>query len=191
MKKGGLGASALNPILQRYLNPPDKKKEEYEYDNVIFREGDKVMQIKNNYQLEWEITGKYGIAIDKGLGIFNGDMGIIRSIDRYNEIMTVEYDGGRSVRYPFEGLNELEHAYAVTIHKSQGSEYPAVIIPLLGGPRLLFNRNLLYTGVTRARDCVILLGSSRQIMNMVDNTDEQLRYTGLAESITDIMGEAY
>ncbi len=191
MKKGNLGATALNPILQRYLNPPDPGKEEYEYDNVLFREGDKVMQIRNNYQLEWEITSRYGVTVDKGLGIFNGDMGIISDIDRFNECLTVEYDGGRKVRYPFDGLNELEHAYAVTIHKSQGSEYPAVIIPLLSGPRLLFNRNLLYTGVTRAKDCVVLLGSSRQINDMVNNTDEQLRYTGLAESIRDIMRRTY
>ncbi len=186
MRKGSLGVEALNPILQRYLNPPDKSKDEYESSGVIFREGDKVMQIKNNYQLEWEITSKYDIPIDKGLGVFNGDMGIITRIDKYNETLTVMYDGMRKVMYPFSGLDELEHAYAVTIHKSQGSEYPAVVIPLLTGPKMLFNRNLLYTGVTRARDCVMLLGSREKINAMIDNADEHLRYSGLADSIREM-----
>ncbi len=188
MRKGSLGVEALNPILQRYLNPADGSKKEYEVRDAIFREGDKVMQIKNNYRLEWEIKSKYGIPIDKGLGIFNGDMGIITEIDNYNETLTVMYDGMRSVVYPFSGLDEIEHAYAVTIHKSQGSEYPAVIIPLLSGPRMLFNRNLLYTGVTRARDCVMLLGSRERIYAMIDNADEHLRYTGLAGSIKEMYG---
>ena len=188
MRKGSLGVEALNPILQRYLNPADSSKREYEVRDAIFREGDKVMQIKNNYRLEWEIKSKYGIPIDKGLGIFNGDMGIITEIDTFNETLTVIYDGMRSVVYPFSGLDEIEHAYAVTIHKSQGSEYPAVIIPLLSGPRMLFNRNLLYTGVTRARDCVMLLGSRERIYAMIDNADEHLRYTGLAGSIKEMYG---
>ena len=144
------------------------------------------MQIKNNYSLEWEITSKYGIPIDRGLGIFNGDMGIITSINSYSETLTVMYDGMRKVTYPFSGLDELEHAYAVTIHKSQGSEYPAVIIPLLSGPRMLFNRNLLYTGVTRAKGCVVLIGSRDRIDSMIDNADEHLRYTGFAESIKEM-----
>ena len=188
MRKGSLGVEALNPILQRYLNPADSSKREYEVRDAIFREGDKVMQIKNNYRLEWEIKSKYGIPIDKGLGIFNGDMGIITEIDTFNETLTVIYDGMRSVVYPFSGLDEIEHAYAVTIHKSQGSEYPAVIIPLLSGPRMLFNRNLLYTGVTRAKDCVMLLGSRERIYAMIDNADEHLRYTGLAGSIKEMYG---
>lgn len=183
MRKGTLGVETLNPVLQKYLNPPSPSKKEHESGDVIFREGDKVMQVKNNYNLEWEIASKYGITIDKGSGIFNGDMGIIVNIDDFNENLTVEFDGMRRVVYPFSGLDELEHAYAVTIHKSQGSEYPAVVIPLLNGPRLLFNRNLLYTGVTRARDCVVLLGSSDQVNNMIDNTDEYLRYTGLMHQI--------
>ncbi|MBR5406620.1 MAG: ATP-dependent RecD-like DNA helicase [Lachnospiraceae bacterium] len=189
MKKGRLGVETLNPILQKYLNPPDPSKKEHESGGVILREGDKVMQIKNNYRLEWEITGKHGLVIDRGLGVFNGDMGIILSIDHFNEEMIVEYDGMRRVTYPFDGLDELEHAYAVTIHKAQGSEYPAVIIPILSGPRLLFNRNLLYTGVTRAKDCVVLLGSRKQINAMVDNTDEHLRYTGLSLQIEKIWEE--
>ncbi len=188
MRKGTLGVEALNPIIQRYLNPPSAKKNEYEVNDVLFREGDKVMQVKNNYQLEWEIVSKYGIPIEQGLGIFNGDMGIIREINSFNETVTVEYDGMRKVTYPFSGLDELEHAYAVTIHKSQGSEYPAVVIPLLSGPRMLFNRNLLYTGVTRARDCVMLLGSREKINLMIDNTDEHLRYTGLCVQIKEMYG---
>ena len=186
MRKGNLGVEALNPILQRYLNPADPTKKEIEMRDTVFREGDKVMQIKNNYRLEWEIKSRYGVAIDKGLGIFNGDMGVITSIDTFNETLTVMYDGMRTVEYPFSGLEEIEHAYAVTIHKSQGSEYPAVIIPLLSGPRMLFNRNLLYTGVTRARDCVVLLGSRERINAMIDNADEHLRYTGLSDSLKEM-----
>ena len=184
MRKGSLGVESLNPIIQRYLNPADPSKKEYETDDAVFREGDKVMQIKNNYQLEWEIVSRYGIQVDSGTGVFNGDMGIIKEIDRLNETMVVEYDGQRRVNYPLSGIDELEHAFAVTIHKSQGSEYPAVVIPLLNGPRMLFNRNLLYTGVTRARDCVVLLGSREKVNEMIDNTDEHLRYTGLDYQIS-------
>ena len=184
MRKGSLGVESLNPIIQRYLNPADPSKKEYETDDAVFREGDKVMQIKNNYQLEWEIVSRYGIPVDSGTGVFNGDMGIIKEIDRLNETMVVEYDGQRRVNYPLSGIDELEHAFAVTIHKSQGSEYPAVVIPLLNGPRMLFNRNLLYTGVTRARDCVVLLGSREKVNEMIDNTDEHLRYTGLDYQIS-------
>ena len=137
-RKGLLGVERLNVILQRYLNPPDPKKEEKEANGRIFRTGDKVMQIKNNYQLEWEVCTKYGVTVDKGMGIFNGDMGIIREISSYKETLTVEYDEKRQVEYPFELLDELELAYAITVHKSQGSEYPAVVIPLLPGPKLLY-----------------------------------------------------
>ena len=179
MRKGNLGVEALNPVLQKYLNPESPNKTEKEFRNVIFREGDKVMQIKNNYQLEWEIKSKYGVPIDKGQGIFNGDTGIIKEIDEYNDKVIVEYDGMRTVAYDAEQLDELELAYAVTIHKAQGTEYPAVIIPILNGPRLLFNRNLLYTGVTRARDCVVLLGDEDMINTMIDNSNEYKRYTGL------------
>lgn len=186
MRKGTLGVETLNPILQKYLNPPDEKKEEKEYGDTIFREGDKVMQIRNNYQVEWEICSKYGIPVDKGLGVFNGDMGIVKSINHYTELMTVEYEEQRQVQYPFAQLDELELAYAVTIHKSQGSEYPAVIIPLLSGPRMLFNRNLLYTGVTRAKECVTLIGSEEQIERMIENADEQKRFTNLAEKIKEM-----
>lgn len=189
MRKGTLGVETLNPILQKYLNPPDEKKEEKEYGNTMFREGDKVMQIRNNYQAEWEICSKYGIPIDKGLGVFNGDMGIVKSINHYTELMEVEYEEHRLVQYPFAQLDELELAYAVTIHKSQGSEYPAVIIPLLNGPRMLFNRNLLYTGVTRAKECVTLIGSEEQIEHMIENADEQKRFTSLDEKIKELCRE--
>lgn len=188
MRKGPLGAVSLNPILQKYLNPPDEKKAEKEYGDVIFREGDKVMQIKNNYQLEWEICSKYGIPLDSGLGVFNGDLGIIREINYYAEYVRVEYEEKKMVNYPFSMLDEIELAYAVTIHKSQGSEYPAVIIPLMGGPRMLFNRNLLYTGVTRAKKCVTILGLEEVIAQMIDNVSEQKRYSGLKDSIIEICG---
>lgn len=179
MRKGLLGVERLNGILQQYLNPADDKKKEKEHGGIIFREGDKVMQVKNNYQIEWEIRSKYGLAIDKGLGIFNGDMGVIRSINSYQESMTIEFDEGRMVEYSFKQLDELELAYAITIHKSQGSEYPAVVIPLLSGPRMLMNRNLLYTAVTRAKKCVTLVGNDVTFQEMIGNVSEQKRYTGL------------
>lgn len=183
MRKGLLGVERLNTILQRYLNPASPEKREKEYGDGLFREGDKVMQIKNNYQAEWEIRGKYGIPVERGLGIFNGDMGIVREINHYAEQMTVEFDEGRFVDYSFKQLEELELAYAITIHKSQGSEYPAVVIPLLSGPRMLMNRNLLYTAVTRAKSCVTLVGSPQVFYQMVDNQFEQKRYTTLRERI--------
>lgn len=186
MRKGSLGCETLNGILQRYLNPADSCKKEHACGNAVFREGDKVMQIKNNYQLEWEIVGRYNIPIDKGLGVFNGDMGRIREINDTAATLTVEFDDGRRVNYPFSGLEELELSYAITIHKSQGSEYPAVILPLLGGPRMLFNRNLLYTGITRARNCVTILGSSETVRNMIDNVSENRRYTALEQRIREV-----
>lgn len=187
MRKGKLGVETLNGILQRYLNPASEEKKEYLAGETLFREQDKVMQIKNNYQLEWEVVSKYGIPIDKGAGIFNGDIGIIRQINEYAHEVVVEYDEHRQVTYAFAQLDEIELAYAVTIHKSQGSEYPAVIIPLLTGPRMLFNRNLLYTGVTRAKNCVTILGSRHIVQEMVDNDHQNKRYTGLAERIEELI----
>ncbi len=183
MRKGLLGVERLNGILQMYLNPADSKKREKEHGDIIFREGDKVMQTKNNYQLEWEIRSKYGLSIDKGTGIFNGDMGIIREINEFAEIMTIEFDEGRMVDYSFKLLDELELAYAITIHKSQGSEYPAVVIPLLSGPSMLMNRNLLYTAVTRARKCVTLVGNDTTFNEMIQNTSQQKRYSGLCNRL--------
>ena len=179
MRKGPLGVENLNEILQRYLNPPDQGKREHAHGSRIFRQGDKVMQIKNDYQLEWEIRGKYDIPVEKGVGIFNGDMGIIREINEFAESMTIEFDEGRFVEYSFKQLEELELAYAITIHKSQGSEYPAVVIPLLGGPKMLMSRNLLYTAVTRARKCVTMVGSEQTFDAMVQNRMEHNRFTTL------------
>lgn len=188
MRKGSLGVENLNEMLQRYLNPPSPEKNEKETAKGRFREGDKVMQIKNNYQIEWEARNRYGIAIDKGTGIFNGDMGIVQQIDLLAETMEVLFDDYRTVTYSFQMLEELELAYAVTIHKSQGSEYPAVVIPLLTGPRMLMNRNLLYTAVTRARSCVTLVGSPEMFAQMIDNASEQTRYSGLYDRIREVEG---
>ncbi len=189
MRKGNLGVEVLNGILQRYLNPPSTEKKEYQSGERLFREGDKVMQIKNNYQIPWEIVSKYGIPIDKGMGIFNGDTGIVREIDEPAGLLTVEYDEHRRVEYPFAGLDEIELAYAVTIHKSQGSEYPAVILPILSGPKMLLNRNLLYTAVTRARKCVTILGSRETIQEMIQNEKQHKRYTSLCDRIREIIQE--
>lgn len=179
MRKGLLGVERLNVILQQYLNPPSKEKKEKEHGKGLFREGDKVMQIKNNYQLEWEIRGLYGIPVEKGVGVFNGDTGIIKEINTFAETITVEFDERRFVEYSFKQLEELELAYVITIHKAQGSEYPAVIIPLLAGPKMLMNRNLLYTAVTRARKCVTLVGDEKVFAEMENNKMEQSRYTTL------------
>lgn len=186
MRKGALGCETLNGILQRYLNPPDERKKEHLRGDTIFREGDKVMQVKNNYQLEWEIVSRYGIPVDRGMGIFNGDMGRILEIDESAAVLVVEYDDQRRVTYPFTLLEELELCYAVTIHKAQGSEYPAVVLPLLSGPKLLFNRNLLYTAITRAKYCVTILGSSDTVREMIDNVSENRRYTALKQRIQEI-----
>ena len=186
MRKGLLGVERLNEVLQKYLNPQDAKKKEKETGKGLFREGDKVMQIRNNYQLEWEIRGKYGIAVDKGVGVFNGDMGIIEEINTFAETLTVVFEENRYVEYSFKQLDELELAYAVTIHKSQGSEYPAVILPLLGGPRMLMSRNLLYTAVTRARTCVTIIGSEVTFEEMIRNKQEKERYTSLCQRIEEM-----
>ncbi len=186
MRKGALGVDRLNEVLQRYLNPPSSEKAEKETVKGLLREGDKVMQIKNNYQMEWEATNQYGIAIDKGMGIFNGDMGVVRRIDLVAETVEVIFDDYRTVTYEYGQLEELELAYAVTIHKSQGSEYPAVVLPLLTGPKMLLNRNLLYTAVTRAKSCVTVVGSDRTFNQMIANVSEQARYSGLADRIKEV-----
>lgn len=182
-RKGLLGVERMNVILQKYLNPADEKKTEREINGRLFREGDKVMQIKNNYQLEWEICTRFGLTVDKGMGVFNGDMGVISEINEYKETVEVEYDEGRKVKYGFDMVDELELAYAITVHKSQGSEYPAVILPLLPGPKLLYSRNLLYTAVTRAKKCLTIIGSDATFQEMIRNKSEQERYTSLAERI--------
>ena len=187
-RKGLLGVERLNGILQRYLNPPQKGRTEREINGRLFRVGDKVMQIKNNYQLEWEVSTKFGLTVDKGTGIFNGDMGIITEINEYTETLEVEFDESRKVKYSFDMTEELELAYAITVHKSQGSEYPAVIIPLLAGPKLLYTRNLLYTAVTRARKCLTIVGSDAVFQEMIQNKNEQARYTSLADRIREFRG---
>ena len=189
MRKGLLGVERLNNILQEYLNPPSPSKKEKEVPSGLFREGDKVMQTKNNYQMEWEWKGLNGIILEKGMGVFNGDTGIICEINEFAETMCVEFDENKFVTYTFKQLEELELAYAITIHKSQGSEYPAVIVPLLTGPQMLMNRNLLYTAITRARKCVCLVGSPDTFYRMVDNQKEQLRYSGLKECICELISE--
>ena len=186
MRKGLLGVERLNQILQRYLNPPDEKKKEKEIGQRLFREGDKVMQVKNNYQLEWEILGRYKIPVDKGVGVFNGDTGIMTEINEFAETATVEFEDGRQAEYSFKQLEEMELAYAVTIHKSQGSEYPAVILPILSGPRMLMNRNLLYTAVTRARKCVTVVGSETTFAEMIRNEKQQQRYSSLDRRIREL-----
>lgn len=193
MRKGALGCETLNGILQKYLNPPDERKKEHISGDMIYREGDKVMQVKNNYQLEWETVSRYGIPVDRGTGVFNGDMGRILEINESSATLVVEYDEQRRVTYPFSLLEELELSYAVTIHKSQGSEYPAVILPLLSGPRMLLNRNLLYTAITRAKNCVTILGSSGTVRSMIDNEGENRRYTSLAQRIQEVcrIGEGF
>ncbi len=183
MRRGPLGVEGLNPALQEYVNPPAKAKKEYKVGERLFREGDRVMQTKNNYQAEWEVRGKYGITVEKGTGVFNGDMGIIKAIDLFSKIMTVCYEENREVDYPLNQLDDLELAYAVTIHKSQGSEYPAVVLPLLSGPRPLMNRNLLYTAVTRAKSCVVIVGSDAAFQDMIKNNSQLARYSGLCERL--------
>ena len=188
MRKGALGVERLNGILQDFLNPSAPGKAEKESGGTTFREGDKVMQIKNNYQIEWTTVNRYGIPVDKGAGVFNGDMGIIRQINTFAELVTVEFEEGKQVEYSFKQLEELELAYAITIHKSQGSEYPAVVIPVWSGPRMLMTRNLIYTAVTRARSCVCLVGVPEVFEQMVDNAQEQKRYSGLKTRIEEIDG---
>ena len=180
MKKGVLGITNLNRVMQTYLNPADPGKEEHARGEMLFREGDRVMQIRNNYQIPWTVRGRHGAVLDNGEGVFNGDMGIIRQISRFSETVTVEFDEHRYVEYEFGDLDQLELAYAVTIHKAQGSEYPAVVIPLLRGPRMLMNRNLLYTAVTRAKSLVVLIGEPAVMNEMIDNAQEAKRYTTLS-----------
>ena len=190
MRRGSLGVDRLNEVLQSVLNPPADSKREYVRQETVFREGDKVMQTRNNYNIEWEKRGNFNMPIDRGMGIFNGDFGRIEEIDTRSATMTVCFDDARTVEYPFTELEDLELAYAITVHKSQGSEYPAVILPILTGPSGLFNRNLLYTAVTRARNCVVILGSRDGVDRMIANVRRTRRYTGLRERILEISGMA-
>jgi exodeoxyribonuclease V alpha subunit len=186
MRKGELGVERLNSVLQNYLNPQSASKQEIEVGGITYRENDKVMQIKNNYQMEWEIRSSYNTLVDSGTGIFNGDTGIIEEINTFAETITVIFDEGKKVEYKYNQLDELELAYAITIHKAQGSEYSAVVIPIFMGPQMLMNRNLLYTAVTRAKKCVSIVGSSNMVQLMIDNTMEQKRYTSLDKRIKEL-----
>ena len=186
MRKGPLGVEVLNSFLQNKLNPTSKQKNEKEYDATVFREGDKVMQIKNNYQKEWYIYNEKHFPVDKGLGVYNGDIGVIKEIDMFSESFTICFDDGKVSKYEFSEFNEIELAYAITVHKSQGSEYPAVIIPIYKGPAMLMNRNLIYTAITRAKRCVVLVGVPEAFYTMIQNTKEMARYTGLKSRILEL-----
>ena len=184
VRKGLLGSINLNKELQAVLNPPSPELEEKKFGDRIFREHDKVMQIKNNYELRWRNQEDF----TDGEGVFNGDVGFINSIDKeYNEV-TVVFDGCRYVTYDFNQLDELELAYAITVHKSQGSEFPVVIMPMSWFPPMLATRNLLYTGVTRGKTAVVLVGSENKMHGMVDNNRITERYSGLAVRLQMLMG---
>ena len=189
MKKGELGVYRCNEVLQRYLNPEAPGKNQMELHGVVFREGDKVMQMKNNYQIKWQIRGYNQMMIEEGTGVFNGDCGIITDIDNFNKEMTVRFDDEKYVTYAQGNLDELELAYAITIHKSQGSEYPAVVLPLLAGPKPLMNRNILYTAVTRGKKCVTIVGSRETVKEMIRNKSEQMRYSSLRERLVELESE--
>lgn len=193
MRNGELGVGNLNMVLQKVLNPPNPRKKEKELNNgTIFREGDKVMQIRNNYKLEWSIySGKGRFKVEEGVGVFNGDMGVVKEIDEYNEEVVVLLDDEKEVRYPYNLLDELELSYAITIHKSQGSEYPAVVLPLFSGPKILLNRNLLYTAVTRAKQCVVIVGNGRLVENMIRNNNEQKRYSSLDIRLQEMAAQGF
>ncbi|EPB9402510.1 SF1B family DNA helicase RecD2 [Clostridium perfringens] len=185
MKKGVLGVTNLNERIQNVLNPKAPYKKEKEFRSMVFREGDKVMQIKNNYSLKWtRIAGK---GEHEGLGVFNGDMGFIESIDLEGKKLSIIFDDERRVIYDFMYLDELDLAYAITIHKSQGSEFPVVIIPAYMGAPLLMNRNLLYTGITRAKEMVVVVGIPKALKYMVDNTRSMERYSSLNWRIKEVI----
>lgn len=189
MRKGALGCIRLNEVLQSVLNPEAPGKKETRAHDQVFRVGDKVMQTRNNYQMEWEIPGNFGMPIEKGTGVFNGDFGVIADVDAELAEVIVRFDEDKVVHYPFTQLEDLELAYAITVHKSQGSEYPAVILPLLSGPSGLFNRNLLYTAITRARKCVVILGERETIAQMEQNISQYTRYSGLKDRILEMKQE--
>ena len=189
MRKGALGCIRLNEVLQSVLNPEVPGKKETRAHDQVFRVGDKVMQTRNNYQMEWEIPGNFGMPIEKGTGVFNGDFGVIAEVDTELAELIVRFDEDKMVHYPFTQLEDLELAYAITVHKSQGSEYPAVILPLLSGPSGLFNRNLLYTAITRARKCVVILGERETVAQMEQNISQYTRYSGLKDRILEMKQE--
>ena len=179
MKKGALGVRNINLRLQEALNPPAHKKHERKYGETVFREGDKVMQVKNDYRMSWK-RARRGRPDELGEGVYNGDLGTIMSIDLYEQTVDVLFDDEREALYEFSQLEELELAYCISIHKSQGSEFPVVILPLAGGPPMLMTRNLLYTAVTRARKAVYIIGHEECPAQMVANNQVKQRYSALA-----------
>lgn len=173
-----MGTKALNKEIQKVLNPKSELKAEKEFGDIVFREGDKVMQIKNNYDIPWEsINGEA-----YGTGVFNGDLGVISRID--NNIIEVIYDDEKVVKYESSVLEEIEHAYAITIHKSQGSEFPVVVMPITSGPPMLYTRNILYTGVTRAKRLLIIIGKESILEYMIKNNATTSRNTGLKQKMS-------
>ena len=189
MRKGTLGVTNLNTRLQEMFNPPSKDKKEKTSRDILFREGDKVMQTKNNYTLKWVRVNGFGE--NEGAGVFNGDLGFIESIDEERKVLTIIFDDERRIIYEFNFLDELDLAYATTIHKSQGSEFKVVIIPVFMGSPFLMNRNLLYTGITRAKQLVVVVGSQKALMYMINNTNSIERYSALKYRIRDIINEEH
>lgn len=186
MRKGLLGANQLNTALQKVLNPPQKQKYEKAFREILFREGDKVMQTKNDYQMEWKIYSVMGEVVEEGSGIFNGDIGVIEDINDFEECITIRFDEDKIVKYPYPSLEGLDLAYAMTVHKSQGSEYPVVLLPIYDAGSRLLTRNLLYTAVTRAKNYVVLVGEERIVEKMIKNNFEVRRYSGLTEAIEEM-----
>ena len=181
--KGDLGVDNLNRVLQQTLNPPAKSKAELGFRDTLFREGDRVMQVKNDYELEWCVRNEYGKSVSDGAGVFNGDLGRVKSVSPSGRTLTVLFDDKREAEYDFPELEELCLAYAITIHKSQGSQSPVVVLPLLSGPGPLYCRNLLYTAITRAQRYVVVVGSEDTVRRMVDNDRTGERFTSLAEQL--------
>lgn len=185
-KKGLCGVNNLNKVIQEDLNPQSKAKNECVSHGSVFREGDKVMQVTNDYKIKWKVFGKYGVEIENGTGVYNGDVGVVKIVSHFDKTVTVVFDEEKHVTYTFEQLDELELAYATTIHKSQGSEYPAVIIPLLDNPKPLMNRNLIYTAVTRAKSAVLIVGSKEDFYEMIDNESENKRNSSLGTRVLEL-----
>lgn len=183
MKKGPVGVEEMNKLLQYHLNPQTDSKKEHRNGDILYREGDKVMQIKNNYQIDWEIRSESGFIDESGNGIFNGDLGRIITINEYSASMTVCFDDNKYVEYPFVMLEQLDLAYAATVHKSQGSEYNVVLLPLFAGSRLLMTRNILYTAITRAKSCICIIGKASAFTEMIENIGDFRRYSSLHERI--------
>lgn len=188
MKKGTLGVENLNRILQEALNPPELGKPEHNFGSLLLRQGDKIMQIKNDYKVEWQKPGPDG-ALQEGAGAFNGDLGTLFRLDNLNRVLHVLFDDGRLAMYDFTQAEELDLAYCISIHKSQGSEFPTVLLPLAGGPPMLLNRNLLYTAVTRAKKLVYCLGRRDTIARMVRTVQSRRRFTALAVRLQEARNE--